>query len=338
MISYLLISIALNISILFSFKFISEKFAILDPGDGIRKFQKNPVSLLGGTIILINILTFILIDVFFYNKIIIGELIVTNREVFTFFIGIILLYFFGLFDDKYNLSANYKLLISTFFVLLFIFLDDSLIIKNLEFSFLNYAIELKSFSIFFTLLCILLFINALNMFDGINCQVGSYCIFIFLIFLSKNILTEFCLIMIISLLFFLILNFKEKVFLGESGVLILAFIISFIFIKSSNYQNRIFYADEIFMIMALPGIDMFRLFILRIYNGKHPFTSDRNHIHHLLLKHYSNIKTYMIIFLYMLITTIMYFYIDFKLLYLTFYILLYLLIIFLLTRTKKFKN
>ena len=77
------------------------------------------------------------------------------------------------------------------------------------------------------------------------------------------------------------------IYLGESGVLILAFIISYIFVKISNDKNNYFLADEIFMIMALPGIDMFRLFILRIYNGKHPFSSDTKHIHHLVSKHFS---------------------------------------------------
>ena len=94
------------------------------------------------------------------------------------------------------------------------------------------------------------------MFDGINCQVGFYSILIFAIIFSKNILPVLCLVLIISLLFFLILNFKGKLFLGESGILILAFIISYIFIKSSNIDNN-FFLDEIFIIMALPGIDMF---------------------------------------------------------------------------------
>jgi len=174
------------------------------------------------------------------------------------------------------------------------------------------------------------------MFDGINCQVGSYCIFIFSIIFYKNVLPELCLIMIISLSFFLILNFRGKIFLGESGVLTLAFVISYIFVKSSNIQNNVFSADEIFMIMALPGIDMLRLFLIRIYNGKHPFSSDTNHIHHLILEHYTNTKTFIIIFSYILVTTILYFYIDFKFEYLIGYIILYFLIIFLLT--KKTKN
>ena len=336
MIIYSAVLITLNILILYLFKHISDQFKIEDKADGVRKFQKNPVSLLGGTLILLNILVIISLDYFLKKNIIFNNFFETNRELFAFIMGTITFYLIGLFDDKYRLSANYKLLISAFFILLFILIDNSLEITSLKFSFLDHIIELKSFSIFFTLLCFLLFINALNMFDGINCQVGFYSIFIFSIFYFRNVLPEISLTLIISLLFFLILNFKGKVFLGESGVSILAFIISYIFIKSSNTQNNVFFADEIFMIMALPGIDMFRLFIIRIYNGKHPFTSDMSHVHHLILKHYTSTKTFIVIFLYILVTTLLYFYVDFKLEYLITYILFYLLIIFLLT--KKIKN
>ena len=33
----------------------------------------------------------------------------------------------------------------------------------------------------------------------------------------------------------------------------------------------------------LPGIDMLRVFIVRMLNRKNPFSSDRNHLHYLLL-------------------------------------------------------
>lgn len=336
MIIYSTVLIIFNILILYSFENISRQFKIEDKSDGIRKFQKNPVSLLGGTLILFNILLIIFLDYLLNKDIIFDNFIQTNRELFAFIVGIVTFYFIGLFDDKYGLSANYKLLISAFFILLFILIDDNLKITVLNFSFLDHVIELKSFSIFFTLLCFLLFMNALNMFDGINCQVGFYTILIFAIIFSKNILPVICLILIISLLFFLILNFRGKIFLGESGILILAFIISYVFVKSSDIQSNIFFADEIFIIMALPGIDMFRLFIIRIYNGKNPFSPDMNHIHHLIQRYCSKIKTFIIIFSYILITTILYFFVDFKVAYLIIYILLYLLVIFLLT--KKIKN
>ena len=36
--------------------------------------------------------------------------------------------------------------------------------------------------------------------------------------------------------------------------------------------------------MLIPGIDMIRLFSERIKNNKNPFSNDRLHLHHLLLK------------------------------------------------------
>ena len=35
--------------------------------------------------------------------------------------------------------------------------------------------------------------------------------------------------------------------------------------------------------MAVPGLDMFRLFLERILNKKNPFKADSNHLHHLIL-------------------------------------------------------
>ena len=39
--------------------------------------------------------------------------------------------------------------------------------------------------------------------------------------------------------------------------------------------------------MILPGIDMFRVFIERVLNKKSPFVADKNHIHHILIRNYS---------------------------------------------------
>ena len=307
---YLIVSlISLNLIFLIFFKRISKFFNINDVGDGIRKFQQQPVSLFGGTLILLNITISLVFDFFLIDIDLFKNFITTNREIFAFIFGLVSFYLFGLFDDKYNLSANYKLVISFFFISLFILIDNNLNISELKFSFTSHNIELKSFSNFFTILCFLLFINALNMFDGINCQSGLYCIFIFSIF-----------------------NFKNKMYLGESGILILAYIIGYIFVKTTKINEINFFVDEIFIIMALPGIDMFRLFLTRIYKGKHPFSSDTNHIHHLLSKKISHEKSVLLIFLFIFLTTVIYFNIKFKIIFLTIYFLMYILIIFVLTK------
>ena len=43
--------------------------------------------------------------------------------------------------------------------------------------------------------------------------------------------------------------------------------------------------------MLIPGIDMLRLFFIRILKGKNPFSSDNQHLHHLYLNKYSKSTT-----------------------------------------------
>ena len=41
----------------------------------------------------------------------------------------------------------------------------------------------------------------------------------------------------------------------------------------------------------VPGLDMFRLFIFRLYRRKSPFKGDLKHLHHLIKAKYENIIT-----------------------------------------------
>ncbi len=138
--------------------------------------------------------------------------------------------------------------------------------------------------------------NAFNMFDGINLQSSSYALFVFcnfLIFFSDTLIIK---ILIIALMFFIFLNITNRSFLGDSGTLLLAFVISYFFIKMYN-MGYINYADNIILYMLIPGLDLIRLFILRIIEKRNPLSSDRMHIHHLLSKKYTQTKTLIIIFL-----------------------------------------
>jgi len=47
--------------------------------------------------------------------------------------------------------------------------------------------------------------------------------------------------------------------------------------------------------MLIPGLDMIRLFFTRIKSKKHPFTPDRNHIHHKFLEVFGYKKTIILI-------------------------------------------
>jgi UDP-GlcNAc:undecaprenyl-phosphate GlcNAc-1-phosphate transferase len=264
--------------------------------------HKKKTPSIGGFLIFINIFffffyylvkyTFFELDLkFFYQQ----EFIIFNTFAFLFF-------FLGVLDDRIFLSANIKLLLYFFIILILILLSSSILINLINFTFASYNLNNLYISIFFTIICFLLFINAYNMYDGINLQSGLYSIFIFSIFLYKGIFTEISITLIIALFFFLYLNWRKKCFLGNNGALLLSFVISYLFIKSNSAYT--FYADEIFLIMMIPGIDLLRLAIFRLIKGKHPFSADRNHLHHLLLNNFGLNKTIIIL---NLMTTIPYF-------------------------------
>ena len=82
--------------------------------------------------------------------------------------------------------------------------------------------------------------------------------------------------------------------MGENGISFVGFLLSYFSIFSFN--NKIInHADEIFLIMSIPGYELLRLFFKRIYLRKNPFQSDQNHIHHLLLKKFDYAKTFLLI-------------------------------------------
>ena len=47
--------------------------------------------------------------------------------------------------------------------------------------------------------------------------------------------------------------------------------------------------------MIIPGIDLIRLFLVRISKNQNPFKPDRNHLHHIISKKFDLINTNLII-------------------------------------------
>ena len=60
--------------------------------------------------------------------------------------------------------------------------------------------------------------------------------------------------------------------------------------------------------MAIPGIDMLRLFIVRLINKKNPFKGDNNHLHHILNKSFGEKKAAIYIFLLIVFSIILSFF------------------------------
>tara|TARA_A100001015_G_scaffold89901_1_gene100131 strand:- start:595 stop:987 length:393 start_codon:yes stop_codon:yes gene_type:complete len=120
-------------------------------------------------------------------------------------------------------------------------------------------------------------------------------------------------------------NFKNKLFLGDSGVYLLGGFLSLSILDLHNINQKIF-AEEIFVIMMLPGLDMLRLFINRLLNNKNPFYGDREHIHHLLQDRYNYNNAILILSFLMFIPVLLLFFISTKIIILLYSIVYFLII------------
>ena len=191
MIELIIISLTLNLIFFNFYKKISNYFNIYDVPDNNRKIHTTKISNIGGFILFMNILIFHGFK-FFYNDFIKDDLML-NVYLFS-----ILFFFIGFLDDKKNLNSVFRLFLSGVIFYFLLSLNHNLLLTNVNFSSLNLTINFGKYSPLVTILCVILLLNALNMFDGINLQSAIYLITIFLFFIINGINEIFFLLLIIS--------------------------------------------------------------------------------------------------------------------------------------------
>ena len=298
LIIYLSFVLIYSFYFIYKFDFFLKKIKIYD-----KKNKDKLISCSGGIFIYVyvfisfcyfflNIEHFSFVRNFFHNFS--DQINFSLKEMLVFILMPSIFFAVGLFDDKYSLSANIRIFIFFIISIILISFDKDNFLTELNFSFVEKTFELNDiFSVIFTSLCIISFLVALNMYDGINLQTAGYLIFLCIVFLLNNILEVFIIGLLIVLITFSYLNFKNKCFLGDSGTYFCATMFALILIKSSN--KNIFYADQIIFLLIIPMLDMIRVIILRLIRGKHPFKGDKTHLHHIIGRKINKLIVFIII-------------------------------------------
>ena len=215
--------------------------------------------------------------------------------------GLTILFIVGLKDDLVVISPGAKLLAQVF-AIAFILANPSFTIESLN-GFLNIN-EIPYFLYLgiagFMMLTI---INSYNLIDGIDGLASVVGIVIMVIYTTIFYLTGeyfFALISITmnaSLMAFLGFNLSsdKKIFMGDTGSLIVGFIISILTLKflalgPDSYSELPFLLENApiiaISILIVPLFDTARVFAIRIANKKGPFSPDRNHTHHVLIDYW----------------------------------------------------
>lgn len=252
------------------------------PGD--RSSHTNKVPSLGGVAIYFAIV--IVTSIFSADML---------HDIVFFSAALVLLFFVGLMDDLLVVAPLKKLYAQVISALMIVVGSD-IRIDNFFGLFGIYELPFF-FSIIFTTFIIVLIINSYNLIDGIDglaAGVGSLISlsFVFIFFrLYDYSMGYLAIATLAALLAFLYFNFSNryKIFMGDTGSMVVGYLIAFMAIKFINLSSEDWVMIKsgpvvAIAILIVPLIDTLSVIIIRLMKRKSPFSADKNHIHHRVLR------------------------------------------------------
>jgi len=216
--------------------------------------------------------------------------------------GLTILFIIGLKDDLVVLSP-YTKLIAQVIAITFIISNESFTIHSLNGFF---GIDEIPIYVYYLMagFIMLTIINAYNLIDGIDGLAAIVGIVILIIYATIFYMTKEYFFLLISLtlngcliafLKFNLSSTSEKIFMGDTGSLIVGFVISILTLKflaltPEKYDDLPFLIENIpliaISILIVPLFDTARVFTIRVANKRSPFSADRNHTHHILIDYF----------------------------------------------------
>jgi UDP-N-acetylmuramyl pentapeptide phosphotransferase/UDP-N-acetylglucosamine-1-phosphate transferase len=264
---------------------------LYDEPDNKRKIHKKVIPNLGGVAI-------------FFSYAITASLVIEQNfsQQWNYLLGSTLILFaMGVKDDIITLTHNKKFISQIIAGIIPVCFAD-IRLHSLYGIFGIYDLP-TWFSMVFSIIGCTFITNAFNLIDGVDGlagTIGVLCLFMLgtgFAYIGNHSATFVSFAMMGAIIGFLSFNVSPaKIFMGDSGALVIGFTISILSILFvNNYSIRteenlpwIVHSQNGAIITTLavifiPVFDSFRVFLTRIAKGRHPFHADRTHIHHFLI-------------------------------------------------------
>lgn len=259
-----------------------KRFKLFDR-PGARKEHQEPTPTFGGLAIFAGMMISLLLWFSFTG----------HMAVITFFFSMLVLLGMGIMDDLKDLSASYKLVVE-------IALATLITISGIRITGFGGLFGIHELSISaqytFTVLAIVGITNAFNLIDGIDGLAGGLGFMSLItlgIFLTLSRDYNYALIAFAlagALLAFLYFNLNPaRIFMGDTGSLLLGFVVAVLCVQliKINSITATPIVPKIHMftlgIVLIPVFDTLRVFGVRIWKGRSPFSADKTHIHHFVI-------------------------------------------------------
>ena len=199
----------------------------------------------------------------------------------------------GMADDFFSIKYREKFFLQVFAAI--VLLQSGIFIDSFHGIFGLYEIPLLA-SYLITIFVFIVVVNAFNLIDGIDGLAALLSVKFFvliggIIAVSSAEMNLVVPSIVGSVTGFLFFNFNpsKKVFLGDTGALLLgsmiAFFIFYILDKDSYIITDSLISRPLLVILLIiyPLADTLRASLIRMYKGQSPFLADRVHLHHRLI-------------------------------------------------------
>lgn len=266
---------------------VSKSIDLLDAPD-IRKVHSVSIPSLGGVGIFIGFMLAIGIALPF----------VAIAEMKFFIAGIVITFLLGVRDDISSLEARQKVSVQLLCAFMVVYFSE----VKLQGLYGIFGIESLPFGLasILSIFLIVALTNSYNLIDGIDGLAGSVALLVLTFFgwlffqVGVFTLATLCFALSGALFAFLFFNwFPAKIFMGDTGSMMLGFVISVLAVQIINKTQGAQILDIVRIessvglavgALILPIYDTLRVMTIRISRGISPFFPDRNHLHHALLK------------------------------------------------------
>ncbi|MBI3601175.1 MAG: undecaprenyl/decaprenyl-phosphate alpha-N-acetylglucosaminyl 1-phosphate transferase [Nitrospinae bacterium] len=264
---------------------LAERFSIFDM-PGSRKIHTKPVLTTGG---LSFIATFYLMigGGFIFYPTLASQILYHNLT--ALLVSQALIIGMGIYDDIKGLNASAKFLIQiTCSLILIYILGFSINVLTNPF---GGEISLGVFSVPLTILWLVGITNAINLIDGLDglaagiVLISSFFLSLASLYQGQEGTAVLFIILAASLLSFLKFNFyPARLFMGDTGSLFLGFTVATLSLLISRKTTVSLALFIPIISLGIPILDTSISFIRRLSEKHNPFSGDRKHIHHILLR------------------------------------------------------
>lgn len=233
----------------------------------------------------------------FFSLLIVSSIFIPEigQEYVFFYACLVILFFIGFLDDILVVRARVKLYAQI--------ITSAMIVIGSEVRIDNFYGILGIYeipyilSIVFSIFVFIILINAFNLIDGIDGLASIISIIALLtfsyIFYSIEDYPMFLLSVtsIGSILIFLYFNLSDrlKIFMGDTGSMVVGFLITFMLIHFINKGYNTSMGQNVAPVLAvaifiIPIIDTMSVLFIRLLEFKNPLAPDKNHLHHRFLR------------------------------------------------------